>query len=364
MERELHRETDLEVRNKHKAKLPKSKNVWGRFKDRLKHTIVAASISAVSAFSMNACGFTPIDPYESNHFIPGEPCGDSVCFSVKVDEISDLETSTNCTDVSFDVRIESAVGLKNPGGLESILCIWDDLLVISNPDLQSLKGLDNLERVTSAVGIAYNESLQTLEGLNSLENIYSLELDHNPLLVNLQALANLSEIKTLNIKFNDSLENLDGLDNLGPILQCTICQFRITDNPMLRNIDALAGITEIWDMSTIISDNPSLESLEGFRNLATVGPLVITGNSSLIDVDGLRSLERINGGDLTISENASLEDLRGLHSLVYLGGDLTITNNPALPLCEAEMIRDLLIANGWAGKAELYGNNPEGTCEE
>ena len=69
----------------------------------------------------------------------------------------------------------------------------------------------------------------------------------------------------------------------------------------------------------------------------------------------------------TFSPAADLNDrlttLRQLERLMSLGTDLRIKNNPLLPTCEAEALRDRLRGLGWQGEAVIEGNDSTATCD-
>jgi len=51
-----------------------------------------------------------------------------------------------------------------------------------------------------------------------------------------------------------------------------------------------------------------------------------------------------------------------LPALASLGGGLYIFGNPALPTCQAEAIRDHLLAAGFRGDVQISGTDDAGTC--
>lgn len=55
--------------------------------------------------------------------------------------------------------------------------------------------------------------------------------------------------------------------------------------------------------------------------------------------------------------------LTGLDSLTDFGSDMFIRQNPTLPTCAAENLRDRLAGQGWDGTATIEGNDDSGTCE-
>ena len=66
-------------------------------------------------------------------------------------------------------------------------------------------------------------------------------------------------------------------------------------------------------------------------------------------------------GGLYVYNNAALAalDLPALESVV---GALCIYDNAALPTCEAEALRDQLLAAGFDGGVDIRGNDDAGVC--
>ena len=129
------------------------------------------------------------------------------------------------------------------------------------------------------------------------------------------------------------------------------------------DILALAGVTQITGDLTI--GGSSLTDLSGLECLNQVDGYVRIYNSYSIEtLAGLEALTSI-GGYLRISGNTVLTTIANLQSLDYIGvsSNLDIYNNTHVPTCEAENLRDHLIALGWGGTSYISGNDDAGTCE-
>jgi len=125
-----------------------------------------------------------------------------------------------------------------------------------------------------------------------------------------------------------------------------------------------SGTTEITGNLNI--NGSSLTDLVGLECLMWVGGhLRINAHPNLASLDGLQSLTTI-GDYLRIYDNDSLTTILQLASLEEIGltADLSIYNNPVLPNCEAEDLRDRLVSNGWQGDESFWGNDEEAICEE
>ena len=174
------------------------------------------------------------------------------------------------------------------------------------------------------------EDITSLESLSSLRNIkYSLWITKNNNLESLKGLSNIDSIgvadtsSDLYISENNNLKNLNGLESLKEVNF-----IRIIENPRLKNIDSLKNISSKLDKINI-SKNDSLISLLGLQNISEVSDyLYLKENKNLISLNGLDKLTKI-GGTLTIQENVSLINLNPL-SNIEVAGSLWITLNDKL----------------------------------
>ena len=155
------------------------------------------------------------------------------------------------------------------------------------------------------------------------------------------------------------LRNIDGLECLTRVERVLY----IRTNRLLENIDGLSSLVSIGS-DLDISRNSVLEDVQGLSSLSLIeGNMHFNGaNLLLTSLDGLESLTHVEG-NLVISGNQALVNLDGLHSLEHVGGFLRINFNESLPTCEAEALRDHLVAAGWGGEAHIYDNDDSGTCD-
>ena len=238
--------------------------------------------------------------------------------------------------------------------LNGVEHLESDLMLLDSDAIVDLEPLSNLIQVNGDLAIHHKSNLKTLEGLRRLTHINgSFDLYDHP-----------------------SLDNLDGLQNLSHIgnmllLDALVCR----DFKVFRNLVHVGGID--------IGDNRHVASLEGFNNLTQLnGDLFIYGNTALACLSGLQNMTKIGGkvviggnqgnpnlktllglqalkmikGNLIIKNNAKLYDLTPLDNLEYLGGNLQITDNSALPLQDIQTFVDRLVAGGYNGKVIIERN--------
>jgi hypothetical protein len=241
-------------------------------------------------------------------------------------------------------------------------------LTITASTLENLAGLECLEVVGVDLDIAGNHRLTTLSGLEALffvggrVTLGTLAEDGgNDGLESLEGLGALGSVGCLAIEGNSRLRSLDGLRHQRTEPGCRLV---IRGNPSLEvpffDDDAQLGAGLIADL--VVESNASLRSLGyWFVEGVLYGDLVLRDLPALADISGIRGVSYI-AGDLVV-EATGLAGLGCLHGLGGLGGDrLVVVDNPSVPTCEAEALRDTLRRLGWEGEAEIHGNDDEGTC--
>lgn len=181
-----------------------------------------------------------------------------------------------------------------------------------------------------------NDALTNLDGLSALSSVdFWVNIQLNDALRDLDGLVGLTRTEHLYINFNSALLNIDGL--AGADITRTVL---VRLNQSLTNIDGLIGVTSARELK--INLNDSLQNIDGIGNLQTVDNVEIYGNALLVDIDPLISLNSVGssgapfsgGWGLLIDHNPSLVYLDGLANLQLINGDLTVTNNSQLGICE------------------------------
>jgi hypothetical protein len=108
-----------------------------------------------------------------------------------------------------------------------------------------------------------------------------------------------------------------------------------------------------------VKNNPSLRDLDGLNGLTEVGSLSILENAGLVGLAGLEGLTQV--GLLDIRANPQLKDLRKLASLNQVNQAVLITDNLKLPTCEADWLRARVPDLGFA-QIFASGNDDAGVC--
>lgn len=165
------------------------------------------------------------------------------------------------------------------------------------------------------------------------------------------------------------LSPLADLEYVGGAL--TLSYLRIVDATAIRLIVDVGG-------PLIFDYNPDLVTLDGLDELQVAGGIHLRGNPLLADADAVADVAVTNQliledlpslGALPPLAVSTLEFVRlrnvGVADLAWLDGLTTVTvsleivGNPSLPQCEAEALRDRVLASGATGVVE---NNGAGAC--
>lgn len=150
-----------------------------------------------------------------------------------------------------------------------------------------------------------------------------------------------------------SLEGLHALEYVGGHLM-------IEDASALRDLGGLRAVCFVRGELRVHSA-AQLVDLSGLDELGVVGHLVLADNERLVSLAGVEALADVNGSVL-IYRNPVLGDVDGLAAVEWVGGDIRVVDNPALPRCAVEQWAAPLTPNGDAGEAEIVGNDDTVSC--
>lgn len=191
-----------------------------------------------------------------------------------LDGLVELRTIGGDLVVRDNPELEDLLGLGRVLRAASVTIEGNDALV-------DLEGLDKLTDADQLV-VADNASLQTLEGMLALGAAFSgdlLVLD-NPSLVSVSGLDALTNLGgTLEISGNRALTDLDGLDALRTVADT----LRVHDNATLTDVLALHGVQYVGG-DLLVTENPALaakavDSLSA-AILEVEGSVILEGNGA------------------------------------------------------------------------------------
>jgi hypothetical protein len=282
--------------------------------------------------------------------------GSLIIYNPKLTSLAGLESLTTVGECLY---IHNNDALTSLSGLENVRSVGGDLDIGGNDALISLSGFENLSSIGGNLGIWCNSALINLTGLENLTSVGGkLYIEHNAALTSLTSLENIISIGGgLSIYDNSALTNLSGLENVTSV----VGSLEIWDNYTLTSLSGLENITSVGgDLSVWFND--SLASLSGLENITSIGVgLIIEGNAVLTTLSGLNKIKTV--GYLYVNNNSSLVSL-GMSDLSKVTHDpnwmvyaFKINANSALCNSLAEELRDqVLTREGVDGESNVEGN--------
>lgn len=285
----------------------------------------------------------------ANNFIYSQ-CNNIIAELTSQADIDQFSTNYPGCDTLYRIHVKGA-DITNLHGLLGIKTLRDELRIEYCPLLTDLRGLDSIRAMNAFISYN-NESLESLSGLDSLTFVPDLfAIAVNNKLKHLEGLGQLETVGRFEISYNDSLVDFQGLIQFKYPSTHSDPFIRITDNPSLRNVDALSQLTGGFNLHVV--GNQHLENINGLSNfsycqslrinenntLTEIKPLShiygctfvdITGNPNLLSLEGL---EHITRTALHIEANDKITNLKGLENLRVLD-NCWIMDNPSLTSIE------------------------------
>lgn len=210
-------------------------------------------------------------------------------------------------------------------GLSNLDSIEGSFIVKFNTQLANFVGLTNLSYIGGSLEVNNNSNLDGFIGLENLDKIVgNLSISNNPNLTDFLGLTSLNSIGSLLLTSNSAITSFIGLNNLNTISgSCSFSSLGI------QNFNGLNNLNEIGE-SLIINNNTLLDNLSGFNNLRKVGSsFSFTNNFKVTNFIGLDSLKTVNG-TFSISGSRDLISFNGLQKLDSIGGSFLLSNNNKL----------------------------------
>lgn len=285
-------------------------------------------------------------------------------------DLSGLRGLKNIAGALFVVDNDALGSLEDLSELQSTRGAFD---VSDNDLLVDLSGLGALDRVLS-FSVTGNDALVTFAGLDNFwgtSGSLDVHVSSNPVLEDVTALENLQgTLFGLQFSDNDSLRAV----SLNPNLSILSAGLTLTDNLVLESFSA-PGLTHVAE-GIHIEDNAALTTVD-VGAPASIGGLFLRDNGALSDtstfaevrvmtdlvlIEGNTVLERVSlpelqevTADFRIAANPALTglDLGALRSVERL----EVTYNPLLPSC---LVQDLLSSVASTGTPLACDNAPDG----
>jgi len=261
------------------------------------------------------------------------------------DALVDLSGLETFTEIDGGLQVSNNSSLTSLHGLENLTRgLHDGILFRSNKNLTSMTALSQL-RSAILLEVSGNASLTTLP-LASFERVdVYLKIEQNAALSNIQ-LPEFTTAGALFVTSNPALATLTvpelvlsgavelvqdtSLASVSmPKLAYTTVNFDLNNLPQLATADfgalvAIGGPLYMYQL-------PQLASFAGFANLSSIGGnFTMRQCNAMTGFAGLGKL--VDVANMTITQNAQLSSFTGLTSFAKVGGDLTIVENPNLPV--------------------------------
>ena len=259
------------------------------------------------------------------------------------------------------------VQLRSRADLGALCALTDEVtgdLTLTCEDCVDLAELSCLRVIGGALTIESNPLLETLHGLEGVERLGSfrgssareLALRDNPVLRDVSGLgapAAMGLIADIDISRNPALVHLDWqveatdvdfVDDWYPL-----AELRIQDNDVLVDVEGIGYPGRFWMDALVIDGNPALERLPVDTVLAPEYSVHIVGNDSLVTLPPLDAPYLMDG--VRISQNASLQDLDQLEMLGEVEVAVYIEDNDAL--VDAGGLAGVHVIGGFGGPGLL-----------
>lgn len=278
----------------------------------------------VLAYSLPLCSFAQYGPYD--YVLSTQAQVDA--FDPAVLEGRNLVVSGN--------------DITNINQLANLIAV-NGLIIENNPSLTSLDPLNNLDSVTAELRISNNMALTNLDGFTSLRSVVNLLIDNNASLASIDgfnALISTYEFSlyggSITIQNNPSVVTIGGFNAI-----VRGQRVKIDNNDKVTGITGFQSLNRIIGSylssfgSLAISNNDALLGLDGFSSLMYIGYFSVSGNDNLKNIRGFTNWTTTSNSGIRISDNASLEDLDGLANLRTIEDNptsfiISLNNNPSL----------------------------------
>jgi len=266
----------------------------------------------------------------------------------------DLERLPISEDGVFDgdLHIIGVHDLKDLSALSKLREIRGELLIHSNPDLVSMRGLEQLERVDRSVSIWDNWALEDPLVLPSLREATSLTFGGingygQETLEPAPALANVEELEFIGIIGNKTYGGFEALEFVEKVIishSSSLEKVTIEGSDDLIHINVLS-LRENYDNTSIalgpqvrslstleVVNNFNTPPLSGLSNVGRAQNIIIKGNHGLESMEGLSRLHEVHV--LEVVDNKDLVSLEGLDNLDKVNASFKFMGNEKLPDCE------------------------------
>ncbi len=246
------------------------------------------------------------------------------------EEITNLASLDSVRLVDGTVYLSGITQLSASEGLTGLEVILRSLIITASADLVDLSLFSSLWYVGQDLQVTGNERLENVRGLDGVRfGDGQLIIASNPSLQSLGGLDGMLTRNATSITNNAALEDIDGLSSLYDVDQTLV----IASNPGLRTTH-LSALEHI-DGSFTFTGHDSVTEFSAPKLRVVTESAVIAGNPTLLTVN-LEALEEV--GSLIIADNQSLSSIGRLSALTSVEENMVVSGNTNLPQCEVDVI--------------------------
>ena len=240
--------------------------------------------------------------------------------------ITSLSPLSNITSEITELILASNPSISSLDGLQNILGVDDGLILDQNEMLADISQISFVDDEIDDVFI-FNNNLNSLAELSAITEAEYIEISE-PNITSLNGLQNLVEVSDEFIIFNNpEITSLAGLENLE-----SVNDIIIVGNEKLSSFDGLDSLSESTIGNIIIADNTMLTSVTGFNDAVLVSSLTLSGNN-LNNIDTFGKLRLLTSTvDFSFIEEENLETIN-LFSLRSANASLTVTTPNLMDAC-------------------------------
>lgn len=227
------------------------------------------------------------------------------------------------------LKTAGALAVEEMSALRSLpkfteLSAIDSIMVVNNPLLTSLRGLERVKSVPRELLITSHTTPLSLTGLEGLVSVGQFQITGSGV-TSLAPLRNLTSAQQL-VFILSGLRSLQGLERL-----TSLGSLEVQSNAHLESLQGLSGVTAISG-GIRVNQNPVLPSLSGLSTVTQAGALWLSDLPKLVDLTGLERLQRLSD-ELHLFDLPALTSFKGLESLTRVEGDVELRNLTALTSC-------------------------------
>lgn len=256
----------------------------------------------------------------------------------------------NLTNVRGDIEITRSSSLQRITGFNSLTYV-EKIIIAFNPELKTIQGFEKIETLSNSLEIGENDILEEISGFENLQIIKGqLNISKNAFLSKIPPFLKLNNIlNDLNLTSNPNLFLVNGFNELITIES----DLNIDSTSEIIGFDKLKFVNRFFDIR-----GNSVQKIPSFNNLQEVGAGFRIQNTRISTINGFNNLLKTGESFFLedwfiMSNNPILNNVQGFRRFAFVEGFLEVKNNPLLNDCSwlcnilnnGKITGDLIIQN-------------------